>query len=246
MLSGAVQILAFGLALLGFLGALVATLLPNWTVSSPPRPGLVSPPPWLMQGLWMDCVSPGAGVFSCSVKPSPLQLPAALQATRAAMLLCCAAAALGLCLAALGLKCTRWGGGRRAKGHTAVAGGGCLVLAAFLCLGPASWFTSEVVVAFLSRPDSRRPQQPGGALGLAFSAAGFLLAGGVILCLSCPGKGSRRPDYASSEDPDRFVLQRGGGRHAAVQLQQPPPPLEEERVPPPKDLRDKYSRQAYV
>lgn len=238
MLPGSVQILAFVLALLGLLGALVATLLPSWTVSTPPRPGLPPPPPWRMQGLWMDCVSPLPGVFSCSVKPSPLTLPASLQITRASMVLCCLAAAFGLCLAALGLKCTKWGGGRRAKGHTAVAGGGFLVLAAFLCLGPASWFTFEVVAAFLKRPDGRR-LQPGGALGLAFCASGFLLAGGVILCLSCPGLESRRPDHPSNEDQDWFlVLQR-----------RPPPPQKERKeaeVPPPKQLSEKYSRHEYV
>ncbi|KAK5879578.1 hypothetical protein CesoFtcFv8_022681 [Champsocephalus esox] len=195
MLPGSVQILAFVLALLGLLGALVATLLPSWTVSAPPRPGLPPPPPWRMQGLWMDCVSPLPGVFSCSVKPSPLTLPASLQVTRASMVLCCLAAAFGLCLAALGLKCTKWGGGRRAKGHTAVAGGGFLVLAAFLCFGPASWFTFEVVAAFLKRPDGRR-LQPGGALGLAFCASGFLLAGGghsvpVLPRVRVPTPGSR-------------------------------------------------------
>ncbi|KAK5903022.1 hypothetical protein CgunFtcFv8_006838 [Champsocephalus gunnari] len=199
MLPGSVQILAFVLALLGLLGALVATLLPSWTVSAPPRPGLPPPPPWRMQGLWMDCVSPLPGVFSCSVKPSPLTLPASLQVTRASMVLCCLAAAFGLCLAALGLKCTKWGGGRRAKG-------GCSL---------------------------------GGALGLAFCASGFLLAGGGILCLSCPGLESRRPDHASNEDQDWFLV---------LQRRPPPPPNErkEAEAPPPKELSEKYSRHEYV
>ncbi|KAK1888950.1 Claudin-20 [Dissostichus eleginoides] len=214
MLPGSVQILAFVLALLGLLGAWWPRCSPaGWERPPAPRPAAAPP-------------LEDAGSVD------------GLRITRASMVLCCLAAAFGLCLAALGLKCTKWGGGRRAKGHTAVAGGGFLVLAAFLCLGPASWFTFEVVAAFLKRPDGRR-LQPGGALGLAFCASGFLLAGGVILCLSCPGLESRRPDHASNEDQDWFlVLQR-----------RPPPPQKERKeaeVPPPKELSEKYSRHEYV
>ncbi|CAL8393583.1 unnamed protein product [Arctogadus glacialis] len=173
MLSSALQILAFALALLGVLGATVATLSPNW------------------KGLWMDCTWYTTGVFSCSLKHSVLALPAHLQAARTSMVLSCMAGSLGLCLAALGLKCTRWGGGRRAKAHTAVAAGGCFVFAGVLCLVPASWFTREVITAFLdaSVPDSGK-YEPGGAVYVTFISAGFLLAAGVLFCMSCPGSGS--------------------------------------------------------
>lgn len=206
MLSAAVQILAFALALLGVLGATVATLLPNWKVSINVWSSVMTPISQ-MQGLWMDCVWYSSGVFSCTMKNSVLSLPAYLQTTRIAMVLCCMVASFGLCLASLGLKCTRWGGSHRAKGHTAIAAGCCFVLASLLCLVPASWFTHEVITTFLTTdlPDSSK-YQPGGALCVTFISAGFLLAGGVIFCLSCPRKRSRRPDYASPTDPDRFVL----------------------------------------
>lgn len=191
MLSTALQVLAFALALLGVLGGTVATLLPNWAVSAESWSSSMSPVQQ-MQGLWFDCVWFSSGVFSCAAKTSALSLPAYLQATRAAMVLSCLVAALGLCLASLGLKCTRWGGGRRAKGHTAVAAGGCFVLAGLLCLAPASWFASEVVGAFLaSELPASSKYQPGGALCVTFVSAGFLLAGGVIFCMSCPGAGPR-------------------------------------------------------
>lgn len=191
MLSTALQVLAFALALLGALGGTVATLLPNWAVSAESWSGSMSPVQQ-MQGLWLDCVWFSSGVFSCAAKTSTLSLPPHLQATRAAMVLSCLVAALGLCLASLGLKCTRWGGGRRAKGHTAVAAGACFVLAGLLCLAPASWFASEVVGAYLASdlPASSK-YQPGGALCVTFVSAGFLLAGGVIFCMSCPGAGPR-------------------------------------------------------
>ncbi|XP_068454877.1 claudin-20-like [Clinocottus analis] len=271
MLSTAIQILAFALALLGVLGATVATLLPNWKVSASVWSSVMAPV-GRMQGLWMDCVWYSSGVFSCTVKHSVLSLPACLQTTRAAMVLSCTVASFGLCLAALGLKCTRWGGSRRAKGHTAIAAGGCFVLASFLCLVPASWYTNEVITAFLTTdlPDSSK-YQPGGALCVTFLSAGFLLAGGVIFCLSCPGKRTRRPNRA---DPERPEACRGNRRGRSPRAENPPPenrqnktvrlqldseerqnPPEPERdrkvylspsKPPLKDGKGRYSRQEYV
>lgn len=266
MLPAAVQILAFVLALLGVLGATVATLLPNWKVSGTAWSSLMTPVSQ-MQGLWMDCVWYSSGVFSCTVKSSMLSLPPHLQATRAAMVLSCVVASLGLCLASLGLKCTRWGGGRTAKGRTAVAAGACFVLASFMVLVPASWFTNEVISAFLTTdlPDSSK-YQPGGALCVTFISAGFLLAGGVIFCLSCPGKRSRsgRLDWASSSaaDPDRPECQRRRGLRAERQTRPIKAPQQQENEEPSekrdhklyvspskpalKDIKDSYSLQEYV
>lgn len=206
MLSTAIQILAFALALLGVLGATVATLLPNWKVSVNAWSSIMTPISQ-MQGLWMDCVWYSSGVFSCTMKNSVLSLPAYLQTMRAGMVLSCIVALFGLCLASLGLKCTRWGGSHRAKGHTAIAAGGCFILASALCLVPASWFTNEVITTFLTTdlPDSSK-YQPGGALCVTFISAGFLLAGGVIFCLSCPGRARTRTDYPSPVDVDRILF----------------------------------------
>ncbi|XP_063352444.1 claudin-20-like [Pelmatolapia mariae] len=272
MLSAAIQILAFALALLGVLGAVVATLMPNWKVSINVWTSIMTPISQ-MQGLWMDCVWYSSGVFSCTVKNSVLSLPPHLQAARTGMVLSCVVALFGLCLATLGLKCTRWGGSHRAKGHTAIAAGGCFILASLLCLVPASWFTNEVITAFLTTdlPDSSK-YQPGGALCVTFISAGFLLAGGVIFCLSCPGKRTRRPDCASPADPDRFTLhpdeQRRRGlqvernqpknRKKTVQLQvdgvkleKPTPRKGQEHHSSPSklpqtDIKDSYSLQEYV
>lgn len=250
MLSTAVQILAFALALLGVVGATVATLLPNWKVSSGSGSSLVAPVQQ-MQGLWMDCVCFTSGVFSCTLKPSLLALPASLQTTRAAMVLGCVLGLLGLCLASLGLKCTRWGGSRRAKGHTAIAAGACFVLASVLCLVPASWLTKQVISDFLSTelPESSR-FQPGGALCLTFISAGFLLAGGVILCMSCPGRRSSQPAGGSSADPRGFLAHRD--ERGPPELPTEPRRGEREsrgvvqKKPDQKDVKDSYRRQEYV
>ncbi|XP_024278419.1 claudin-20 [Oncorhynchus tshawytscha] len=208
MASSTMQILAFALALLGVLGATVATLLPNWKVSADVGSNIMTAISQ-MQGLWMDCTWYSTGVFSCTLKYSVLSLPAYLQTARTTMVLSCMMGCLGLCLAALGLKCTRWGGSHRAKGHAAIAAGGCLILAGILCLVPASWFTNEVITTFL---DSNVPEsskyEPGGAVYVTFVSAGFLLAGGVIFCLSCPGKRDYTSTSTSTTFPDKLLQQQ--------------------------------------
>uniref|UniRef100_A0A3Q3XIV1 Claudin n=1 Tax=Mola mola TaxID=94237 RepID=A0A3Q3XIV1_MOLML len=245
MLSAAIQILAFALALLGVVGTTVATLLPNWKVRVSAWYGVMTPVSQ-MRGLWMDCVWYSSGVFSCNMKHSVLSLPAYLQTTRAAMVLSCLVAAFGLCLASLGLKCTNWGGSHRAKGHTAIAAGGCFILSSVLILVPASWFTNEVITVFLTTdlPDSSK-YQPGGALCVTFVSAGFLLAGGVIFCMSCPGRRrTGRPDAPTYRDELQTERVQPKGRK--------PGPDQEQSLssspskPPPKDIRDSYSLQEYV
>ncbi|RXM36090.1 Claudin-20 [Acipenser ruthenus] len=188
MASAGMQIFAFILALLGLFGATVSTLLPNWKVSADLGSNIITAISQ-MQGLWIDCTWYSTGMFSCTLKYSVLSLPAYLQTARTSMVLSCVLAALGLCLASLGLKCTRWGGGVQAKRHSAIAGGVFLIVAGFLCLVPASWFTNEVIASFLdsSVPESNK-YEPGGAVYVAFVSAGFLFVGGAIFCTSCTGK----------------------------------------------------------
>lgn len=220
MLSSALQILAFALALLGVFGATVATLLPNWKVSAEQGPNIITAISQ-MQGLWMDCTWWSTGVFSCTLKYSVLALPAYLQTARTTMVLSCMMATLGLCLAALGLKCTRWGGSHRAKGHTAIAAGACFMVSGVLCLVPASWFTNEVITDFL---DARVPEsskyEPGGAVYVAFVSAGFFLAAGVIFCLSCPGKREGPLDSGSSH-PSKSLAKSPQPEQQQQQPQQP-------------------------
>lgn len=247
MLSAAVQILAFVLALFGLVGVTVAIVLPNWKVSVTGWTSLMTPISH-MQGLWMDCNFYSSGVFSCTMKSSMLSLPPYLQATRIAMVLSGLVTGFGVCLASLGLKCTQWGGSRRAKAHTAIAAGGCFVLASALCLFPASWFTNEIITAFLTTdvPENSK-YQPGGALCLTFVSAGFLLASGVIFCLSCPRTASTHPDAA------RKVVQlsiRGTqtdcGKAVRIQERAEYPETTAESNSRLEQMKDSYSLQEYV
>ncbi|KAG7465764.1 hypothetical protein MATL_G00157020 [Megalops atlanticus] len=221
MASAGMQIFAFVLALLGILGATVATLLPNWKVSADMGANIITAISQ-MQGLWMDCTWYSTGMFSCTLKYSVLALPAYLQTARTTMVLSCVMAGLGLCLASLGLKCTRWGGGRRAKRHSAIAGGACFITAGLLCLVPASWFINEVISSFLdsSVPESSK-FEPGGAVYVAFVSSGFLFAGGSIFCVSCSGKrgqGGHRELILSP--PDKLLQQQQQQQQQLLQNQE--------------------------
>ncbi|KAK1792913.1 hypothetical protein P4O66_001639 [Electrophorus voltai] len=244
MASTGTQIFAFVLALLGILGATVATLLPNWKVSADVGSNIITAISQ-MQGLWMDCTWYSTGMFSCTLKYSVLALPAYLQTARTTMVLSCVLAALGLCLASLGLKCTRWGGGRRAKRHAALAAGACFLASGFLCLVPASWYTNEVIVTFLDAnvPESNK-FEPGGAVYVAFISAGFLFVGGAIFCLSCSGK-RHGPQDLVLLPPDKLLLQQ----QQQQLLQAPPPqdPLQHQYCSlSPLDNKTGYSLQDYV
>ncbi|XP_064810083.1 claudin-20-like isoform X1 [Oncorhynchus masou masou] len=218
MASTGMQIFAFVLALLGIMGAMMATLLPNWKVSADVGSNIITAISQ-MQGLWMDCTWYSTGMFSCTLKYSVLSLPAYLQTARTTMVLSCVMAAMGLCLASLGLKCTRWGGGRRAKRHAAIASGGCFIAAGFLCLVPASWFTKEVITNFLDRSVHESNKfEPGGAVYVAFLSAGFLFVGGSIFCVSCSGKRPGHQDMILLPPPDKLLLQQQ--QHLLQQQQQ--------------------------
>lgn len=243
MASTGMQIFGFVLALLGIMGAMVATLLPNWKVSADVGSNIITAISQ-MQGLWMDCTWYSTGMFSCTLKYSVLSLPAYLQTARTTMVLCCVLAAMGLCLASLGLKCTRWGGGRRSKRHAAIASGCCFVAAGFLCLVPASWFTNEVITNFLdsSVPESNK-FEPGGAVYVAFVSAGFLFMGGCIFCMSCSGKRHGPQDLVLLPPPDKLLLQQQQQQQLLQQQQE----LQHQYCSlSPLDNKTGYSLQDYV
>ncbi|XP_063080297.1 claudin-20 [Engraulis encrasicolus] len=246
MASPGMQIFGFALALLGILGATLATLLPNWKVSADVGSNIIQAITQ-MQGLWMDCTWYSTGVFSCTLKYSVLALPAYLQTARTTMVLSCVMAALGLCLASLGLKCTRWGGGLRSKQHSAMASGACFLLSGLLCLVPACWFTDEVIKSFLdSNVPPNNKYEPGGALYVAFVAAGFLLAGGSIFCASCPGKrhGGGGPRDLILLPPDKMLFQQ---QQQLLQQQQHQEQLQHQYCSlSPMDNKTGYSLQDYV
>ncbi|XP_071068646.1 claudin-20 [Dasypus novemcinctus] len=188
MASAALQLLAFGLALLGACGVLAATLLPSWTVSVDAGPSVLAAVVRL-RGLWMDCTWYSTGVFSCALRHTTLGLPGHVQAARAAMVLACLLAALGACASTVGMKCTRLGGCRETKSHAALAAGGCFTAAGISALIPTVWYTKESIATFLDPavPEGNK-HEPGGAVYIGFISAMLLCISAMIFCTSCVKK----------------------------------------------------------
>ncbi|XP_053149611.1 claudin-20 isoform X2 [Hemicordylus capensis] len=185
MASAALQFFAFILALFGVFGAITATLLPNWKVNADVGSNIITAITQ-MQGLWMDCTWYSTGMFSCTLKYSILSLPVYIQAARTTMVLSCILSAFGICIATVGMKCTRLGGDRDTKSHTSFAGGVFFIIAGIFGLIPTAWYTREIIANFLDPtvPESSK-HEPGGAVYIGFISAGLLITAGAIFGTSC-------------------------------------------------------------
>lgn len=78
MASVVVQLLGFLLGLLGFVGTIVATLLPHWRTTAYVSSNIITATTY-MRGLWMECVWHSTGIYQCEVYRSLLALPRDLQ-----------------------------------------------------------------------------------------------------------------------------------------------------------------------
>lgn len=78
MSSMAVELLGFFLSLLGFMGTVVATVLPHWRSTAYIGANIITAVGYL-KGLWMQCVWHSTGIYSCEMHRSLLALPPDLQ-----------------------------------------------------------------------------------------------------------------------------------------------------------------------
>lgn len=78
MASMAVQLLGFFLSLLGFVGTVVATLLPHWRSTAHIGANIITATSY-MKGLWMECVWQSTGIYQCEMYRSLLALPPDIQ-----------------------------------------------------------------------------------------------------------------------------------------------------------------------
>ncbi|CAN9501126.1 unnamed protein product [Ophioblennius macclurei] len=252
MASLGMQMLASALCLAGWAGALISCLLPLWRVTAFVGSTIVtSQTVW--EGIWMTCVVQSTGQMQCKPYESLLALSADLQAARALTVLAVAAGGLGLVLAFVGGKCTRFldeaGGG--AKGKVAVAAGAVLIVAGVLCLIPSSWVAGAVVRKFYSAAIDAQRREIGACLYIGWGASILLILGGALFIQSsCPLKG-RGEDKSPSV---RYMVVRssngstqiGSHRVPSARGAQPvspttafpassPPPYTRPQPPPPQD-----------
>uniref|UniRef100_A0A8C5MCR0 Claudin n=1 Tax=Leptobrachium leishanense TaxID=445787 RepID=A0A8C5MCR0_9ANUR len=184
MASMAIQLLGFSVALIGFIGTIVATVLPHWWRTAHVGTNIITAVAY-MKGLWMECVWHSTGIYQCQVHQSLLALPHDLQIARGMMVSSCILSVLSCVVSVFGMKCTQCAKGSSSKMFIAVLGGSCFIFAGLLCLIPVAWTTNDVVQTFYN------PALPygmkyeiGQALYIGFISGGLTVIGGIILLTS--------------------------------------------------------------
>lgn len=73
MANSGLQILGFALALLGVIGLIIGTILPQWKMSAYVGDNIITAVA-MYEGLWMSCAFQSTGQIQCKVYDSILQL----------------------------------------------------------------------------------------------------------------------------------------------------------------------------
>lgn len=73
MANAGLQLLGFSMALLGWVGLIVSTAIPQWRMSS--YVGSIVTAQAMYKGLWMECSTQSTGLSSCKSYDSVLALP---------------------------------------------------------------------------------------------------------------------------------------------------------------------------
>lgn len=73
MANSGLQLLGFSMALLGWVGLVACTAIPQWQMSSYAGDNIITAQA-MYKGLWMDCVTQSTGMMSCKMYDSVLAL----------------------------------------------------------------------------------------------------------------------------------------------------------------------------
>ncbi|XP_029376103.1 claudin-7-B isoform X1 [Echeneis naucrates] len=213
MANSGLQILGFALALLGVIGLVVGTIMPQWKMSAYVGDNIITAVA-MYEGLWMSCAFQSTGQIQCKVYDSILQLNSALQATRALMIVSIIVVVAGLGVACMGMKCTNCGGDDKTRKSRIAMTGGIIILIggklfAFfffffgsLCsIVACSWYAHDIIQAFYNpfTPVNTK-YEFGSAIFIAWAGAFLSVVGGAMLAASCP-RGKPSPKYPMSRPP---------------------------------------------
>ncbi|XP_020785871.1 claudin-7-B [Boleophthalmus pectinirostris] len=197
MANSGLQILGFSLALLGLIGLIIGTILPQWKMSAYVGDNIITAVA-MYEGLWMSCAFQSTGQIQCKVYDSILQLNSALQATRALMIVSIIVTVAGLGVACMGMKCTTCGGDDKTKkSKIAMTGGIVLVIGSLCSIVACSWYAHDIIQAFYNpfTPVNTK-YEFGSAIFIAWAGAFLVIIGGGMLAASCPrGKSASAPRY---------------------------------------------------
>lgn len=179
------QLLASVLCLLGWAGVIVHCLLPMWRVTAFVGTTILTAQIY-WEGIWMTCVVQSTGQIECKPYESVLALGSDMQASRALTVLAIATGGIGLILAFVGGKCTRFleEDGEVAKGKVAIAAGSVLIITGVLCLIPSSMVGASVVRDFYSTSIDAERRELGACLYIGWGASILLILGGGLFISS--------------------------------------------------------------
>ncbi|XP_062868225.1 claudin-4-like [Trichomycterus rosablanca] len=184
MASLGMQMLGSILALMGWVGVLLACILPMWRVTAFIGMTIVTSET-MWEGIWMTCVVQSTGHMQCKPYESMLALTSDLKAAQFLTIGSILTGALGLILAFVGGKCTRFLDykSKPEKARVATAAGVALIMSGLLCLIPVSWSAVAVVQIFHNpqMTDSQR-RELGAAIYIGWGASILLFLGGGMLC----------------------------------------------------------------
>ncbi|XP_034745157.1 claudin-4-like [Etheostoma cragini] len=225
MASMGMQLLASALCLLGWAGVIFSCILPMWRVSAFVGTTIITSQT-IWEGIWMSCVVESTGLIQCNPYHSVLALSNSQQAARALTVLAIATGGVGLILAFIGGKCTRFlddkGGG--VKGKMAVAAGAVLIFTGLLCFIPTVWASGSVVSEFYSLSTDAQRREIGACLYVGLGASVLLiLGGGLFISSTCPLE-SHEADKSPSV---RYMVVRSsnGSTQAGSQRSRPGPAM---------------------
>ncbi|XP_036451259.1 claudin-7-B [Colossoma macropomum] len=186
MANKGLQLLGYVLALVGLIGLLAGTIMPQWKMSAYVGDNIITAVA-IYQGLWMSCAFQSTGQMQCKIYDSMLQLDSALQATRALMVVSIILTVMGLGVASMGMKCTNCGGDDKVKRSRIAMTGGIILLVGALCAMVAcGWFSSQIIQDFYNpfTPVNTK-YEFGSAIFIAWAGTFLVVMGGAMLAASC-------------------------------------------------------------
>ncbi|XP_037323509.1 claudin-4-like [Pungitius pungitius] len=180
MVFQGLQIMGVLLAFIGWLGTIIACIMPMWRVTAEV----------IWEGLWMNCVIQDMGQMQCRVYDSMLPLPQDLQAARAMLVISVIIGVFGVLMPVVGGNCTICMEDEAAKATACIASGVIHILEAFLIMVPVSWTAHAVLNEPLGY--AAQSSELGPAIYIGWGSAALLLLGGGLLCNNCPPQRSTR------------------------------------------------------
>ncbi|XP_007528618.1 claudin-17 [Erinaceus europaeus] len=191
------QIAGLILGLLGLVGTLATTLLPQWRVSAFVGSNIIVFER-IWEGLWMNCIRQAKVRLQCKFYSSLLALPPVLEAARALMCVAVALSLIALLIGICGMKkvqCT--GSNERAKVYLLGTSGILFILTGIFVLIPVCW-TANIIIRDFYNPAIHvgQKRELGAALFLGWAtSADLFIAGGLLCAFCCCNRKKQRLSY---------------------------------------------------